>query len=69
LDATSGYAPVNGLRMYYEVRGTGRPLVLLHGGAGTIDMFGEVLGLLSEGRQVVAAELQATAAPPTSTGR
>jgi len=58
LETTSGYAPVNGLRMYYEVHGTGQPLVLLHGGAGTIEMFGEVLGLLSEGRQVVAPELQ-----------
>ena len=30
-DATNGYAEVNGLRMYYEVHGIGRPLVLLHG--------------------------------------
>ena len=33
-----GYAPVNGLRMYYQVHGTGRPLVLLHGGLLTIDL-------------------------------
>ena len=31
-----GYATVKGLKMYYEVRGKGRPLVLLHGGAGVI---------------------------------
>jgi pimeloyl-ACP methyl ester carboxylesterase len=41
---TTGYAPVNGLRMYYEVRGTGRPLVLLHGGLMTIEgSFGPLL--------------------------
>ena len=58
----SGYAPVNGLRMYYEVHGhggTGRPLVLLHGGLLTIELsFGAVLGQLAAGRQVIATELQ-----------
>src|SRR5829696_10028973 len=53
------YAEVNGLNMYYEVHGTGKPLILLHGGVGAIEMFGEVLGMLAEGRQVVAADLQA----------
>ena len=33
---TTGYAPVNGLKMYYEIHGTGEPLVLLHGGFMTI---------------------------------
>ena len=59
---SSGYAPVNGLRMYYEVHGdqeTGRPLVLLHGGLQTIDLaFGEVLPGLAAGRRVIATELQ-----------
>ncbi len=56
---TTGYAPVNGLRMYYEVRGTGRPLVLLHGGLMTIeDSFGPLLPVLGAERQVIAAELQ-----------
>jgi hypothetical protein len=36
-DATNGYAEVNGLRMYYEVHRTGRPLVLLHSAFGTIE--------------------------------
>jgi pimeloyl-ACP methyl ester carboxylesterase len=58
----SGYAPVNGLRMYYEVHGqggAGRPLVLLPGGLQTIEVsFGAVLGELAAGRQVIATELQ-----------
>jgi pimeloyl-ACP methyl ester carboxylesterase len=58
-DSRGNYAEVNGLEMYYEVHGTGQPLVLLHGGVGAIEMFGEVLPLLSEGRQVIAADLQA----------
>ena len=58
-DPGGNYAPVNGLEMYYEVHGTGQPLILLHGGVGAIEMFGEVLPLLAEGRQVIAADLQA----------
>jgi pimeloyl-ACP methyl ester carboxylesterase len=56
---SGSYASVNGLEMYYEIHSTGRPLVLLHGGVGAIEMFGEVLPLLAEGRQVIAADLQA----------
>lgn len=59
---SSGYAPVNGLRMYYEVHGdlqTGRPLVLLPGGLLTIDLsFGDLLPELAAGRPVIATELQ-----------
>src|SRR5260370_40737529 len=58
----SGYAPVNGLRMYYEVHGQsgpGRPLVLLHGGLQTIELsFGAVLGQLAAGRRVIGPGLQ-----------
>ena len=50
---------MNGLSIYYEVYGIGEPLILLHGGAGAIEMFGEALLLLAEGRQVVAIGLQA----------
>ncbi len=53
------YAPVNGINLYYEVHGTGQPLMLLHGGVGAIEMFGEVLPLLAQGRQVIAVDLQA----------
>jgi hypothetical protein len=53
------YAPVNGLRLYYEIHGSGRPLVLLHGGLTTIDLdFGSLLAPLAAGRQVIAVELQ-----------
>ena len=53
------YAPVNGLQLYYERHGSGRPLVLLHGGLMTIDLnFGPLLGPLAAGRQVIAVELQ-----------
>ena len=54
----SGYAPVNGLQLYYEIHGTGEPLVLLHGGLGMTEMFGELLPRLAQGRQVIAVDLQ-----------
>ncbi len=53
------YAEVNGLNLYHEVHGEGRPLILLHGGVGAIEMFGEVLPLLAEGRRVIGVDLQA----------
>src|SRR6266536_1286489 len=53
------YASVNGLQLYYETHGSGRPLVLLHGGLLTIDLnFGPLLGPLAASRQVIAVELQ-----------
>jgi pimeloyl-ACP methyl ester carboxylesterase len=55
----TGYAPVNGLKMYYEVHGSGKPLVLLHGAFNTINMaFGQLIPELSKKRQVIAVELQ-----------
>src|SRR3712207_6117008 len=53
------HAAVNGLEMYYEIHGEGEPLILLHGGVGAIEMFGEVMPLLAEGRKVIAVDLQA----------
>ena len=59
-DPQTGYAPVNGLSMYYEVHGSGRPLVLLHGALSTTEVdFGAVLPALAKTRQVVAVEQQA----------
>lgn len=57
----SGYAPVNGIRMYYERHGKGgMPLVLIHGGGSTIESsFGRVLPLFAQHGEVIAVELQA----------
>ena len=57
--ARGDYAEVNGLELYYEVHGDGEPLILLHGGVGAIEMFGEVLPMLAEGRKVIGVDLQA----------
>jgi pimeloyl-ACP methyl ester carboxylesterase len=58
--AKSGYVSVNGLNMYYEIHGTGQPLVLLHGAFSAIGTsFGALLPELAKTRQVVGFELQA----------
>lgn len=55
----SGYAPVDGLKLYYEIHGTGEPLILLHGGVGATEMFNDIMPSLSQNRQVIAVDLQA----------
>jgi pimeloyl-ACP methyl ester carboxylesterase len=55
----TGYAPVNGLNMYYQIHGEGFPLVLIHGGFGLAAMFGELIPRLAASRQVIAVDLQA----------
>ena len=52
------YADVNGINLYYELHGAGRPLILLHGGLMSGETFGPVLPLLAERHQVVAVDLQ-----------
>jgi len=52
------YADVNGINLYYEIRGAGRPLVLLHGGLGNGEMFGPNLDTLAAERQVILPDLQ-----------
>jgi pimeloyl-ACP methyl ester carboxylesterase len=52
------YANVNGIRLYYETHGTGKPLILLHGGLGAIEMFGPNLPALGKGRRLIAVDLQ-----------
>ncbi|HEY7431150.1 MAG TPA: alpha/beta hydrolase [Streptosporangiaceae bacterium] len=52
------YADVNGINLYYETHGSGRPLILLHGGLGSGEMFGPILPALAEGHQVIAVDLQ-----------
>lgn len=63
LAAKTGYAPVNGLKIYYEIHGKAKagrpPLVLLHGGGDTIQTnFARILPLLARNRQVIAFEQQ-----------
>ena len=56
---TTGYAPVNGLKMYYEVHGSGDPVVLLHGAFMTItNNWAGWIGELSKRRKVIAVEMQ-----------
>ncbi len=58
-EPTTGYAPVNGLKMYYEVHGHGDPVVLLHGAFGTIsNEWAAWIGELSKTRKVIAVEMQ-----------
>ena len=57
--AKTGYAQVNGLKMYYEIHGAGKPILLLHGAFNTINMaFGQLIPELAKTRQVIAVELQ-----------
>jgi pimeloyl-ACP methyl ester carboxylesterase len=57
--AKTGYAPVNGLNVYYEIHGNGQPLILLHGGLMSTAMEGDMIAQLSNTRQVIALDLQA----------
>jgi pimeloyl-ACP methyl ester carboxylesterase len=57
-DVTGQLAAVNGLALYYETRGTGRPLVLIHGALMTIGLMQDYPARLAAGRQVIAVELQ-----------
>jgi len=59
-DSISGYASVNGLKMYYEIRGKGTALVLIHGGGSTIQTsFGNVISSFEKTHKVIAVEMQA----------
>jgi pimeloyl-ACP methyl ester carboxylesterase len=52
-----GHVLANGVNYYYEIHGRGEPLLLLHGGLGSIDMFGPILPMLAKERQVIAVDL------------
>ncbi|MES2330044.1 MAG: alpha/beta hydrolase [Bacteroidota bacterium] len=57
--SSNGYAPVNGIKVYYEVYGEGRPIVLLHGAFFTIEMnWAQLIPELSKTRKVIAIEMQ-----------
>ena len=53
----NGHIEANGVNYYYEIHGEGEPLLLLHGGHGSFEMFGPVLRMLSERRQVIGVDL------------
>jgi pimeloyl-ACP methyl ester carboxylesterase len=53
------YADVNGVSLYYEEHGSGQPLILLHGGLGSGDMYAAIMPQLAKGRRVITADLQA----------
>lgn len=56
----NGYSEVNGIKMYYEIYGQGKPLVLIHGGGSTIQStFGRAIPMLAKHRKIIAVELQA----------
>jgi len=55
---TGQYAEVNGINLYFETHGAGRPLILLHGGLGSGEMFGPIVPLVAGRHQVVAVDLQ-----------
>src|SRR5437870_7941555 len=56
---TTGYAPVNGLKMYYEIHGSGDPVVLLHGAFMAISGdWNDWIGELSKTRKVISVEMQ-----------
>lgn len=58
MSTPTGYAPVNGLQLYYESRGSGAPLIVLHGGIGSMEMFGDNLDALAAHRRVISVDLQ-----------
>jgi len=65
--SNSGYAPVNGIKVYYEVYGKGQPIILLHGAFYTIDMnWSELIPELSKTRKVIAIEMQGHGHSPYS---
>jgi pimeloyl-ACP methyl ester carboxylesterase len=56
--ATGQYAEVKGIDLYYETHGTGRPIILLHGGLGSGEMFEPIIPALTERHQVITPDLQ-----------
>ena len=62
----SAVAHVNGIELAYQVFGTGSPLVLLHGGFGSVEMFGPNVELLAAGRRVIGVDLQSHGRSPAA---
>lgn len=64
LSATSGLIAVNGIELAYQIHGKGKPLVLLHGAFGSLEMFGPNVAALAAGRQVIGVDLQSHGRTP-----
>ena len=64
LEPTFGVASVNGIDLAYQIHGTGRPLVLLHGGFGSVEEFGPNVVALASGRQLIGIDLQSHGRTP-----
>ncbi len=64
--STSNVARVNGIELGYQVVGKGEPLILLHGGFGSVEMFGPNVELLAAGRQVIGVDLQSHGRSPAT---
>jgi pimeloyl-ACP methyl ester carboxylesterase len=60
----SGLAKVNGIELAYQIHGRGKPLVLLHGGYGSVELFGPTVERLAAGRRVVGVDLQSHGRTP-----
>ncbi len=58
IKGTGAHADVNGLHMYYETHGNGKPMILLHGGLGSGEMFGPILPTLAERHRLIVPDLQ-----------
>ena len=65
--ASTGRQSVNGIDYYYEIHGQGEPLLLLHGGLGSIDMFAPILPALAKNRKVIAVDLHGHGRTPLGT--
>ena len=57
-ETKTGYAPIHGMQMYYEIHGHGKPMILLHGGITAFESFGTTIEDLAKSRQVIAVHLQ-----------
>ena len=57
-ETKSGYAPIHGMQLYYEIHGQGKPMVLLHGGITAFEGFATNIDDLAKSRQVIAVHLQ-----------
>ena len=56
-NSTGKYAAINGINLYYEIHGAGKPLIMLHGGFGTFDMFAALSPALALNHQVIGVDL------------